>query len=238
MTLLEVEDLDVGYGDIQVLWDVSVRVGDEDSVVAIVGPNGAGKTTLMRALAGILAPTAGRVRLFGEETTGASPWAIVSQGFVLVPEEKELFGDMSVFENLKMGAYTDRDAFDERLEEMFRMFPRLEERRDQRAGTLSGGEQQMCAIARGLMAGPRLLALDEPSGGLAPQLADQVFERIDAISDRMPVILVEQHVDRALELADRAYLLENGRIAASGTGEELLDSDHIAEAYLSTASGT
>lgn len=236
--MLEVSSLDVGYGDVQVLWDVSFRIEEDDSIVALIGPNGVGKTTLMHALAGLIRPDDGTIDLFGESIVGLQPWEIVERGFVLVPEEKELFGDMSVYENLKMGAYSDRDDFEARLQEMFRMFPKLKERRDQRAGTLSGGEQQMCAIARGLMAGPRLLALDEPSGGLAPQLADQVFERIEAISDRTPVILVEQHVDRALELADRAYLLENGRIAASGTGEELLESDHVTQAYLSTASGS
>lgn len=232
MTLLEVSDLNVSYGEIQVLWDVSLQVEEGESVISIIGPNGVGKTTLMRTLAHLHTPDSGTIRMFGEDTAGMTPAEIVERGFVLVPEEKELFGDMTVYENLKMGSYTNREHFEERLEEMYEMFPVLEDRKRQKAGTLSGGEQQMCAIARGLMADPTLLALDEPSGGLAPQLTTRVLERIDEISQEIPVILVEQHVDRALEIADRAYLLENGRIADQGTGEEMLESEHVAKAYL------
>lgn len=232
MTLLEVTDLDVAYGEIQVLWDVSMRIEEDDAIVSIIGPNGVGKTTFMRALARIHPPASGTVELFGQDTAGLAPSEIVERGFVLVPEEKALFDDMTVYENLKMGSYTNRDHFEERLEEMYEMFPVLEERRSQKAGTLSGGEQQMCAIARGLMADPKLLALDEPSGGLAPQLTERVLERIEDISADTPVILVEQHVERALDIADRAYLLENGRIADAGTGAEMLESDHVAKAYL------
>lgn len=232
MTLLAVEDLNVSYGEIQVLWDVSFHVEEDESVISIIGPNGVGKSTLMRALSRIHPPDSGRIEMFGQDTVDYTPNEIVELGFVLVPEEKELFNDMTVYENLKMGSYTNRDHFQERIEEMYEMFPVLEERREQKAGTLSGGEQQMCAIARGLMADPDLLALDEPSGGLAPQLTERVLEKIEEISNDTPVVLVEQHVDRALELADRGYLLENGRIAEQGTGEELLESDHVAEAYL------
>jgi len=229
---LRVEDLDVGYGDMQVLWDVSLDIRDEDSVVALVGPNGVGKTTLLKAIAGLQKPTAGKVELFDEDITHLRAEQIVKQGFVYVPEERNLFNDMPVRRNLKMGSFTERESFEETLQEVYEMFPVLEERREQRAGTLSGGEQQMLAIGRGLMAQPKLLALDEPSGALAPQLAERVFDKIKEISDDTTVLLVEQHVDRALELADRAYLLENGRVETEGTGEDLLRSDHIKNAYL------
>ena len=232
MTLVEVEELDVHYGDLQVLWDVSLEVGEDDSVVSVVGPNGAGKTTLLKAISGILAPTDGRIDVFGIDTRTLSASEIVEHGFVHVTEERNLFTAMTVHQNLKMGAYTHRDGVEERIDEVFGMFPVLEERREQKAGTLSGGEQQMLAIGRGLMAEPKVLAMDEPSGALAPQLAQRVFEKIDEISDDVTVVLVEQHVDKALSLADRAYLLENGRIVTAGTGEELLESEEIQEGYL------
>jgi len=230
--MIEVDGLDVHYGDLQVLWDVSLQVNEDDSVVSVVGPNGAGKSTLLKAMSGILEPTNGTIRLFGSDIGERSAHEIVELGFVQVTEARNLFGDMSVYENLRMGAYTKRDTLDERVEEIFEMFPRLEERREQAAGTLSGGEQQMLAIGRGLMSDPDVLALDEPSGALAPQLAQQVFQKIEDISDDITVVLVEQHVDKALGLADRAYLLENGRIVSEGTGEELLASPEIQEGYL------
>lgn len=232
MTLIDVDGIDVSYGDLQVLWDVSLTVDESDSVIALVGPNGAGKTTLLKTLSGLLEYSAGSIEIFGEDASQYAAEDIVELGFVHVPEERNLFNDMTVYENLRMGAYKHRDEFDETREEIFQMFPALEERREQKAGTLSGGEQQMLAIGRGLMAQPKVLALDEPSGALAPQLAERVFEKIEEISDDITVLLVEQHVDRALELADRAYLLENGRIATEGMGDELLESDHVVEAYL------
>ncbi|ARS91088.1 ABC transporter ATP-binding protein [Natrarchaeobaculum aegyptiacum] len=232
MTLIDVENLNVGYGDLQVLWDVSMTVEEDESVIAIVGPNGAGKTTLLKTLSGLLEPTSGTIEIFGEDTSEYSPEEIIEHGFVQVPEERNLFDDMSVYDNLRMGSYRHREQFEETREEVVNMFPVLEERRNQHAGTLSGGEQQMLAIGRGLMAQPKMLAFDEPSGALAPQLAERVFEKIEEISDDIPVLLVEQHVDRALELADRAYLLENGRIVTEGTGDDLLESDHVREAYL------
>ncbi|MFC5973599.1 ABC transporter ATP-binding protein [Halomarina salina] len=231
--MITVRDLDVHYGDLQVLWDVSLDVRDDDSVVVIVGPNGAGKTTLLKTLSGVLTPTDGEIRLFDTPTSTLSASDIVRRGFVHVPEKRNLFGDLSVYENLRMGSYTQRDDFEATRQEVVEMFPVLEERRDQKASTLSGGEQQMLAIGRGLMAKPKVLALDEPSGALAPQLAERVFQKIDTISDDVTVILVEQHVDQALGLADRAYLLENGRIATEGTGRELLESEHVRESYLS-----
>ena len=231
--MLSVRDLDVHYGDLQVLWDVSLDVREDDSVVVLVGPNGAGKTTLLKTLSGVLTPTDGEIRLFDTPTSELSASDIVRRGFVHVPEKRNLFGDLSVYQNLRMGSYTQRDDFETTLEEVVEMFPVLDERRDQKASTLSGGEQQMLAIGRGLMAKPKLLALDEPSGALAPQLAERVFQKIDTISDDVTVVLVEQHVDQALDLADRAYLLENGRIATEGTGRELLESEHVRESYLS-----
>ncbi|WP_436348325.1 ABC transporter ATP-binding protein [Natronorubrum sp. FCH18a] len=232
MSLLDVDDIDVAYGDLQILWDVSLRIEEDESVIALVGPNGVGKTTLLKTLSGLLEPTSGSIEILGNDISQLSAEEIVEHGFVHISEERNLFGDMSVYQNLRMGSYTQRDSFDDTLEEVYGMFPVLEERRDQKAGTLSGGEQQMLAIGRGLMAQPKLLALDEPSGALAPQLAERVFEKIEEISDDVPVLLVEQHVDRALEIADRAYLLENGRIVTSGTGDELLESDHVMDAYL------
>lgn len=231
--MISVSDLNVHYGDLQVLWDVSLEIDDEDSVVAIVGPNGAGKTTLLKTLSGVIDPTSGEIELFGEPVSSMAPSDRVSNGFVHVSEKRNLFGDLSVYENLRMGSYTRRDDFERTLEEVIEMFPVLEERREQKASTLSGGEQQMLAIGRGLMAKPEVLALDEPSGALAPQLVERVFEKIDEISNDVTVVLIEQHVDQALDLANRAYLLENGRIAAEGTGQELLDSDHVRQSYLS-----
>lgn len=231
--MITIDDLDVHYGDLQVLWDLSLEVGEDDSVVAIVGPNGAGKTTLLKTLSGILTPTSGTIELFGTPIETLSASDIVKRGFVHVPEKRNLFGDLSVYQNLRMGAYTQRETFEETFEEVIEMFPVLDERREQHASTLSGGEQQMLAIGRGLMAQPKILALDEPSGALAPKLAERVFEKIEEISDDVTVILVEQHVDQALSLADRAYLLENGRIATEGTGSEMLNSAHVRESYLS-----
>ncbi|WP_342674268.1 ABC transporter ATP-binding protein [Natrialba sp. PRR66] len=230
--MLEVDGIDVSYGDLQVLWDASMAIEESDSVVTLVGPNGAGKTTLLRTLSGLLEPSAGTIEILGSDISTRRAEEIVDLGFVHVPEERNLFDEMTVAENLRMGSYKHRDEFEETHAEVVEMFPVLEERREQKAGTLSGGEQQMLAIGRGLMAQPDILALDEPSGALAPQLAERVFEKIEEISTDVTVLLVEQHVDRALELADRAYLLENGRIAAEGTGSELLQSDHVVEAYL------
>jgi branched-chain amino acid transport system ATP-binding protein len=227
-----VEDLNVSYGDIQVLWDVSFEISADDSIIALVGPNGAGKTTLLKTISGILRPDAGSISIFGEDGTSLSTERIVRNGFVHVPEERNLFGEMSVEENLQMGAYTKRDQYEETLEEVYDVFPVLEERSNQPAGTLSGGEQQMLAIGRGLMAKPRILALDELSTGLAPKLTSRVFETIDELSDDVTILLTEQHVSESLELAERGLLLENGRIVTQGGGRELLESEHIKEAYL------
>lgn len=231
--MISIENIDVHYGDLQVLWELSLEIREDDSIVAIIGPNGAGKTTLLKTLSGVIRPTNGTITMFGADIHDLSPSEIVQRGFVHVSEKRNLFSDLTVYENLRMGAYTHRDDFNETFEEVIEMFPVLDERREQKAGTLSGGEQQMLAIGRGLMAQPDILALDEPSGALAPQLAKRVFKKINEISEDVTVILIEQHVDQALELSNRAYLLENGRIATEGTGAELLKSDYVRETYLS-----
>ncbi|MWV65545.1 ATP-binding cassette domain-containing protein [Halorubrum sp. JWXQ-INN 858] len=230
--MIRVTDVDVAYGDLQVLWDVSLEVRADDGVVALVGPNGAGKSTLLRAISGLVPVADGRIELFGEDAAALRPDEIVRRGFVQVPEERHLFDGMTVRENLRMGAYTRTDDPTATLRDVYDVFPVLEERATQAAGTLSGGEQQMLAIGRALMADPTVLALDELSVGLAPQLARRTFDTIADLSEELTVVLVEQHVDEALSMADRGYVLENGRIAASGTGEELLASDRVRSAYL------
>ena len=230
--MIRVDGVDVSYGDLQVLWDVSMEITAEDRIVALVGPNGAGKTTLLKTLSGLLTPGAGTIELFGRDAAAMSPDEIVEQGFVHVPEARNLFGDLTVEENLEMGSYLHRAEFERTRAEVFDLFPVLEDRRTQDANTLSGGEQQMLAIGRGLMARPEILALDELSVGLAPQLARRVFEKVDAISEDVTVLLTEQHVHEALDLADRAYLLENGRIAAEDSAAALLESERIEESYL------
>lgn len=230
--MIRAEEIDVSYGELQVLWDVSVEISTDDRVVALVGPNGAGKTTLLKTLSGLLDIDDGRIELFGEDTSTLTPDQIVERGFVHVPEERNLFGQMSVAENLEMGAYTKRSNAERNRAEIYDLFPVLEERSEQAARTLSGGEQQMLAIGRGLMAEPKILALDELSVGLAPKLARRVFEKVEAISEETTVLLTEQHVHEALRLADRAYLLENGRIAADAPADELLESVRVEEVYL------
>ena len=230
--MIRVDNADVSYERMQVLWDVSLEVSEEDSVVSIVGPNGAGKSTLMRAMSGLHPIDSGSITLWGDDIETLEPGDVVDRGFVLVSEERNLFGQMSVRENLEMGAYRRRDGMAERIGEMYELFPVLEERSSQRAGSMSGGEQQMLALARGLMSRPKILALDEPSEGLAPQITERLFERIEEISDETTVLLVEQHVDKALALAERAYLLENGEIVHEDTGQGMLESDYVKEAYL------
>jgi len=230
--VIRVENVDVAYGDLQVLWDVSMEVRESDGVVALVGPNGAGKSTLLKAISGLVPVADGRIELFGEDVSTLRPETIVKRGFIQVPEARHLFDGMTVEENLRMGAYTRSDDVSGTLTSVFELFPVLEDRLDQRAGTLSGGEQQMLAIGRALMADPKVLALDELSVGLAPQLVRRTFDAVAELSEELTVILVEQHVDEALALADRGYVLEKGTIAATGTGEELLESDRVRTAYL------
>jgi branched-chain amino acid transport system ATP-binding protein len=230
--MIEAEEIEASYSGIQVIWDLSISFSEDDGVVAIVGPNGAGKSTLLRILSGLHPIDDGRVTLWGDDIQTLEPSDIVRKGLVHVSEERNLFGEMTVEENLEMGAYTKRDSLEENLSEMYDLFPVLEERQNQRAGSLSGGEQQMLAIARGLMAEPKILALDEPSEGLAPQITTRMFEKIEEISEEVTVVIIEQHVHRALALAERAYLLENGEIVVEDTGEALLESEHVEQAYL------
>ncbi|USZ73648.1 ABC transporter ATP-binding protein [Natronosalvus halobius] len=230
--MIHIDEVNVSYGDLQVLWDVSMRITSEDQIVALVGPNGAGKTTLLKTMSGLLEIGSGSIEMFGQNISTLNPDDIVDLGFVHVSEDRNLFHEMSVIENLEMGAYLHRDQFEETLDDVFELFPVLEERSQQQAGTLSGGEQQMLAIGRGLMAQPKVLALDELSVGLAPQIARRVFDKVEGISEDITVLLTEQHVHEALGLADRAYVLENGRIAVEDSAEELLNSDRVKQSYL------
>ncbi len=232
--MLEVRDLQVAYGDQQVLWGVSLEVR-EGEVVAVVGPNGAGKTTTLLTIAGLLRPRGGQVAFLGSRIDGLPPQAIVERGLALVPEGRRLFGTMTVRENLLLGGYLPRVRPQRaaRLAEVMDLFPVLAGRRHQRAATLSGGEQQMLAIARALIARPRLLLLDEPSLGLAPRLVRRVFSLIREIAGGgVTVVVVEQNVFQALEHADRAYVMSNGRVTASGPARELLAQDEIRRTYV------
>lgn len=232
--MLKVSELTAGYGRTTILQDVSIRIG-KGEVVTIIGANGAGKTTLLRAISGLVKPGAGRIEFDGQEIAGATPADIVGRGLVMVPEARQLFPVMTVRDNVMMGCYhaNAREGAAARFEEVLEIFPRVRERLDQLAGSLSGGEQQMVAIARGLMAKPRLLMLDEPSLGLAPIIVQQMFgivERICAMGTT--VLLVEQKAFHALKIAQRAYVIENGRIAMENTGAGLLADPHIKTAYL------
>ncbi|MCX7855225.1 MAG: ABC transporter ATP-binding protein [Anaerolineae bacterium] len=232
--MLELEGVNAGYKDLQVLWGVSLRVG-EGELVALVGPNGAGKTTTLRIISGLLKPTAGSVRFLDRQLDKEPAHRIVEMGIVQVPEGGRVFTGMSVQENLELGAFTARarKEKEQTMKWVYQLFPRLEERRHQRAGTLSGGERQMLAIGRALMAKPRLLLLDEPSFGLAPILVEQIFEMIAEINRQgVAVLLVEQNVRAALELAQRAYVIENGRIVGEGSGDALLSFESVRSAYL------
>ena len=231
---LEVTGLEVAYGKITALRGVSLTVG-KGEIVTLIGANGAGKSTTVRTLAGLMRPVSGRVVFDGEETTGRSAEALVRRGLSLAPEGRRLFPRMSVTENLLMGAYTrrDRKGIAEDIERSFQLFPRLKERAGQLAGTLSGGEQQMLAIGRALMARPKLLMLDEPSLGLAPILVETIFNIVREINSQgTPVLLVEQNAHKALEVAHRAYVLETGVVVKTGTGKELLESEDVQKAYL------
>jgi branched-chain amino acid transport system ATP-binding protein len=232
--MLEVTGVQVAYGDAGAVWDVSLSVGDRE-LVTVVGPNGAGKTTLINALAGLLPIKAGTVRLDGRDLTGIAAHDFCRHGIALVPEGRRVFATMTVEENLEIGCYAQpaRGSRGESLERVYALFPLLRARRGQRAGALSGGQQQMLAIGRALMARPRLLLLDEPSLGLAPAISDQVFEVIAGIhAEGVAVLLVEQNVVQALAIAARAYVLEQGRIVAEGAAADLARDPRIREAYL------
>ncbi|HEY7454923.1 MAG TPA: ABC transporter ATP-binding protein [Thermoleophilaceae bacterium] len=231
--MLQVDGLSAGYGPVQVLWDVELEVGERE-IVALVGSNGAGKTTLLRAISRLIRPSAGEVRFESEPLSGLRPEQVVARGIAHVPEGRHLFQGLTVRENLMAGAYARRDGAD--LDEVLELFPRLGERMSQLAGSLSGGEQQMCAIARGLMSRPKLLMIDELSLGLAPKLVDQIIDRLEAVAEGGTALLVvEQDVDAALRIAARGYVLETGRIATSGPSAELSEDPRVREAYLGVA---
>ncbi|MFO1351669.1 MAG: ABC transporter ATP-binding protein [Gammaproteobacteria bacterium] len=233
MALLEVDRLQVAYGQVIAVWEVSLTV-DSGQVVAIVGPNGAGKSSLINAISGLV-PAQGGLVFAGRNLTGVPAYRRTALGLSQCPEGRKLFPDMTVEENLLLGAYTcaDRAEVSRRYAEVVALFPRLGERRNQIAHTLSGGEQQMAALGRALMAKPRLLLLDEPSLGLAPKIVSEVFRSIQRVRNQgTPILIVEQNVRQTLELADHAYVLENGRIAQSGAGGELLGHEHIRQTYL------
>jgi ABC-type branched-subunit amino acid transport system ATPase component len=234
MSTLRLDGVQAGYGDLTAVHDVSLEVRTGEAV-ALIGANGAGKTTTLRAISGLLPVRRGAIEWDGRDITGLPPSEIVARGIAHVPEGRQLFPTMTVQDNLDLGATAPagRAARAESLERVFRLFPRLAERRGQLAGTLSGGEQQMCAIGRGLMARPRLLMLDEPSLGLAPVAVRAIFDNLAAINGAgVTILLVEQNVARALALSGRGYVLENGVVALSGSREELLASDHVKRAYL------
>ena len=233
-TMLELKDLKVAYEKVQVLWDISfsIKAGE---VVTLLGSNGAGKSTTVKTIQGILKPNSGSIKFMDKHIEGLPAYKIVDEGIALVPEGREIFPKMSVFENLILGAYVPRakESLDESLEWVLKLFPKLEERKKQLAGTMSGGEQQMLAIARALMSKPKLLMMDEPSLGLAPMIVLQVFEIIKKLHEEgVTILLVEQNVHHALEIADSAYVLEKGKIILEGKGLELLDDEYVKSAYL------
>ena len=236
--MLEIEKINVSYGDLQALWDVSFEI-KEGEIVALIGPNGAGKSTALKTITGLLKPYAGKTRFEGLAMDRIPIHKRVEMGISLVPEGRGLFPGMSVLENLELGAFTakGRGCKDETLEQVYELFPILKNRKKQAAGTLSGGEQQMLAIGRGLMSKPKLLLFDEPSWGLSPLLSKIIYEVIGQINHSgVTILLIEQNVRMALELANRAYVVENGRIVKQGDSRNMLNDQHIREAYLGTES--
>ena len=231
-TILNVEDMHVYYGAIHAVKGVSFNVG-EGEIVALIGANGAGKSTILKTVSGLLHPRSGSIIFDGKNISHTDAHKLVRQGLAHVPEGRRIFLQMTVQDNLEMGAFTQKDVSKDDLERMFTLFPRLKERRKQIAGTLSGGEQQMLAMSRALMSHPKLLMLDEPSMGLAPILVDQIFDIIQELHEAgTTILLVEQNASKALQIADRAYVLETGAITLSGTGSELAVSDEVRKAYL------
>ncbi|MEZ5645616.1 MAG: ABC transporter ATP-binding protein [Burkholderiaceae bacterium] len=233
-TLLKVTDLRVSYGGIKAVKGASLEVR-EGELISLIGSNGAGKTTTMKAITGSLAIEGGGIEYLGQNIRGQGAWDLVRQGLAMVPEGRGVFTRMTITENLQMGAYTrsDKGGIAEDIERMFGIFPRLRERKDQLAGTMSGGEQQMLAMARALMSRPKVLLLDEPSMGLSPIMVDKIFEVVrDVSSQGMTILLVEQNAQRALQIADRGYVMDSGEITMSGAGKDLLVDPRVREAYL------
>ncbi len=234
MAMLEVKDLEVYYGMIQAIKGISFEV-NEGEIVSLIGANGAGKTTILHTITGLLSPKKGSVLFEGKEITKIPAHKIVSLGMAHVPEGRRVFAQLSVYQNLKMGAYTrkDKDELEQTLETVYKRFPRLEERKNQLAGTLSGGEQQMLAMGRALMSHPRIILMDEPSMGLSPILVNEIFDIIQSVSaSGTTVLLVEQNAKKALSIANRAYVLETGNIVMTGDAKELMNDDSIKKAYL------
>ena len=234
MAMLEVKDLQVYYGMIQAIKGISFEV-NQGEVIALIGANGAGKTTILHTVTGLLAPKAGSIMFEGQDITKVPAHKIVSMGMAHVPEGRRVFAQLSVYDNLKMGAYTrkDKNEIEESLEMVYKRFPRLEERKNQMAGTLSGGEQQMLAMGRALMSKPKIILMDEPSMGLSPIFVNEIFNIIQEVSaSGTTVLLVEQNAKKALSIADRAYVLETGNIALEGDAKILMNDDSIKKAYL------
>ncbi|HUS95652.1 MAG TPA: ABC transporter ATP-binding protein [Hyphomicrobiaceae bacterium] len=232
--MLNLRDVSAGYGSFQALFDISLDVNAGEAV-AVIGPNGAGKTTLMRVISGLIPATKGRIMMESTSVLDTRPHEIVSLGIAHVPEHRRLFPRMTVEDNLRMGCFAPqfRARFQERRDFVYELFPRMKERRDQLAGTMSGGEQQMCAIGRALMSDPKILLMDEPSAGLAPVIVQQVFGLIKRIrADGLTVLIVEQNVKQVLGIVDRAYVLEAGTLRMNGTAQELLESEEIQKAFM------
>ena len=230
--MLKIDGLQVNYGGIEAVKGITFEV-PERQIVTLIGANGAGKSTTLRTIAGLVKPAKGRIHLQGEDITGHSPDQIVSKGITLVPEGRRVFPDLTVLENLKIGAYLRRDNLDEDIKWVYDLFPRLQERSWQAAGTLSGGEQQMLAVGRALMSRPKIMMMDEPSLGLAPIVVRGIFDIIKEINRQgVTILLVEQNANMALKTADLGYVLETGRVTLSGSGQELLDNEAVKKAYL------
>lgn len=234
MAMLEIKDLEVYYGMIQAIKGISFKV-QEGEVIALIGANGAGKTTILHSVTGLIPAKAGKITFEGTDITKVPGYKIVSMGMAHVPEGRRVFAELSVYQNLKMGAYTrkDKEEIAKTLEMVYKRFPRLEERKNQRAGTLSGGEQQMLAMGRALMSHPKIILMDEPSMGLSPIFVNEIFDIIKEVSaSGTTVLLVEQNAKKALSIADRAYVLETGSIKLEGDAKELMHNDAVKKAYL------
>ena len=232
--MFEIKGLSVNYGGIEAVRDISFSV-EEGSIVTLIGANGAGKSTTLRTIAGLVKPRTGKITFLGEDITGKDPSYIVGKGITLVPEGRRIFPDLTVLENLKIGAYLRTDDLSNDLEWVFSLFPRLKERSWQYGGTLSGGEQQMLAVARALMSKPKLMMMDEPSLGLAPLIVKDIFSIIREINKNgVTILLIEQNANMALQIADMAYVMETGMIMMSGKGSDLLDDERVKKAYLGT----
>lgn len=230
--MLKINDLHVSYGGIRAIRGVSLEIPDKE-IVTLIGANGAGKSTTLRSVAGLVKPDSGSIELDGKELVGKSPNEIITHGIALVPEGRRVFANLTVLENIKIGGYLRKDSLDEDIEKMYSLFPILKERNWQLAGTLSGGEQQMLAVARALMNKPKIIMMDEPSLGLAPLIVRDIFDIIKEINKQgVTVLLIEQNANMALKIADRAYVMETGKITMSGTGAELLADEGIRKAYL------